>query len=466
MQRRDFLQRTGAGLGMMALAELLQADSGTPNPLAPRPPHYPAKARSVIFLFMAGAPSQFDLFEDKPDLQRLDGQPIPDSMRGLLVDEFKKNARIMGTPRRFQQHGQSGHTFSDLLPHLATRADDLTFVRTLSTDITNHHPAQLIMNCGVPQFGRPSMGAWVTYGLGSESRDLPAFVVMTSSSGLGIEGGASNWSNGFLPSHYRGVTLRSQGDPVLHVSNPPGLSRETQRLRLDAIRDLNEAHQGASGDMEISSRIAAYELAFRMQSAVPELTDLSKETPATLESYGVQKEETRAFGTNCLLARRMVERGVRFIQLYHSSWDDHKDLNKNMTKNCSMIDQPMAALIGDLRQRGLLDSTLVVWGGEFGRTPMTEVRLAAMEKGREGRDHHALAFTMWLAGGGIRPGVSFGKTDDIGFNAVEDKVHIHDLQATLLHCLGLDHEKLTYLHQGRGFRLTDVGGQVIRGILA
>jgi hypothetical protein len=466
MERREFLKRTSAGLGMMALGHLLRADSAAPNPLAPRSPQLPAKARSVIFLFMAGAPSQLDLFEHKPDLQRFDGQPIPDSLRGLLVDEFKKNARLMGTPRQFRQFGESGHTFSDLLPHLATRADELTFIRTLSTDITNHHPAQLIMNCGAAQFGRPSMGAWVTYGLGSESRDLPAFVVMTSSSGLGIEGGASNWSSGFLASHYRGVTLRSQGDPVLHVSNPPGLSRDSQRLRLDTLRDLNSAHRSETGDVEINSRIAAYELAFRMQSAVPELTDLSKESAATLESYGVRKEETRAFGTNCLLARRLVERGVRFIQLYHSSWDDHKDLNKNMTKNCGMIDQPMAALIGDLRQRGLLDSTLVIWGGEFGRTPMTEVRLAAMEKGREGRDHHALAFTMWLAGGGIRPGISIGKTDGIGFNSVEDKFHIHDLQATILYCLGLDHEKLTYLHQGRRFRLTDVGGQVIRKILA
>jgi hypothetical protein len=466
MRRREFLQRTGGGIGMAALAELLAADQNTPKPLAPKPPHFAPKARSVIFLFMAGAPSQFDLFEDKPHLQHLEGQPIPDSMRGLLVDEFKKNARIMGTPRSFRQYGQSGHTFSDLLPHLATRADDLTFVRTLTTDITNHHPAQLIMNCGVPQFGRPSIGAWITYGLGSESRDLPAFVVMTSSSGLGIEGGASNWSSGFLPSHYRGVTFRNQGDPVLHVSNPEGLSQASQRLRLDAIRDINDAHRRDTGDIEINSRIAAYELAFRMQSAVPELADIKKESAATLESYGIDKEETRAFGTNCLLARRMVERGVRFTQLYHSSWDDHKDLNKNITKNCGMIDKPMAALIADLRERGLLDSTLVVWGGEFGRTPMTEVRLAAAEKGREGRDHHALAFTMWLAGGGIRPGISFGKTDDIGFNAIEDKVHVHDLQATILHCLGLDHTQLTYLHQGRNFRLTDVGGQIIRKILA
>jgi hypothetical protein len=466
MRRREFLQRTGGGIGMAALAELLEADNTASEPLAARTPHFPAKARSVIFLFMAGAPSQLDLFEDKPDLRRLDGQPIPESMRGLLVDDFKKNARIMSTPRSFRQHGQSGHTFSDLLPHLATRADDLTFVRTLSTDITNHHPAQLIMNCGVPQFGRPSIGAWITYGLGSESRDLPAFVVMTSSSGLGIEGGASNWSSGFLPSPYRGVTFRNQRDPVLHVSNPEGLSHASQRLRLDAIRDINNGHRHDTGDTEISSRIAAYELAFRMQSAVPELAAIKSESPRTLSLYGIDREETRSFGTNCLLARRMVERGVRFIQLYHSSWDDHKDLNKNITKNCGMIDQPMAALIADLRERGLLGSTLVVWGGEFGRTPMTEVRLAAAEKGREGRDHHALAFTMWLAGGGIRPGVSFGKTDDIGFNAVEDKVHVHDLQATMLHCLGLDHKRLTYFHQGRNFRLTDVGGQIIGDILS
>jgi uncharacterized protein (DUF1501 family) len=289
---------------------------------------------------------------------------------------------------------------------------------------------------------------------------------MTSNSGLGIEGGASNWSSGFLPSHYRGVTLRSQGDAVLHISSPPGVSRETQRLRLDAIGDLNGQHQADTGDLEIASRIAAYELAFRMQAAVPELADLSRESAATREAYGLDAEATRAFGTNCLMARRMVERGVRFIQLYHSSWDDHKDLNKNMAKNCGMIDKPMAALLADLRQRGLLDSTLVVWGGEFGRTPMTEVRLAAMEAGREGRDHHALAFTMWLAGGGVKAGASFGQTDDIGFDAVEDKVHVHDLQATILHCLGLDHEKLTFAHQGRRFRLTDVGGRVIRKILA
>jgi hypothetical protein len=465
--RRRFLERCAGGIGMMALSHLLQRDGlAAENALARRDPHFPPKAKSVIFLFMAGAPSQLDLFEHKPSLQRLHGQSIPQSMREALVDEFKKNARIMGTPRTFRQFGQSGHTFSDLLPHLATCADELCFVRSLTTDITNHHPAQLMMNCGSLQFGRPSMGSWVVYGLGSESQDLPAFAVMTSSSGLGIEGGASNWSSGFLPSHYRGVTLRSQGDPVLHVSNPPGISRETQRLRLDALSDLNAAHRVETGDFEIESRIAAYELAFRMQAAVPELTDVSKEPAATLQEYGIDQAETRAFGTNCLLARRMVERGVRFVQLYHSSWDDHKDLNKNLTKNCGMIDRPMAALINDLRRRSLLDSTLVVWGGEFGRTPMTEVRLAAMEAGREGRDHHALAFTMWLAGGGVKPGVSFGETDEIGFDAVRDKVHVHDLQATILHCLGLNHEKLTYLHQGRRFRLTDVGGRVIRGILA
>jgi hypothetical protein len=466
--RRRFLERCGGGLGMMALAHLLQRDAlaAPDNPLRRREPHFTPKARSVIFLFMAGAPSQLDLFDHKPALQRLHGQSIPDSMRESLVDEFKKNARIMGTPRKFRQYGHSGQAFSDLLPNLARCADELCFVRSLSTDITNHHPAQLMMNCGSLQFGRPSMGSWVVYGLGSESEDLPAFAVMTSSSGLGIEGGASNWSSGFLPSHYRGVTLRSQGDPVLHISNPSGVSRQSQRLRLDALRDLNTAHRVETGDFEIESRIAAYELAFRMQAAVPELADLTKESALTRKAYGVDEPETRAFGTNCLLARRMVERGVRFVQLYHSSWDDHKDLNKNLTKNCGMIDRPMAALLNDLRARGLLDSTLVIWGGEFGRTPMTEVRLAAMEAGREGRDHHALAFTMWLAGGGIKPGISYGETDEIGFHAVRDKAHVHDLQATILHCLGLNHEKLTYLHQGRPFRLTDVGGRVIREILA
>src|SRR5581483_5563416 len=415
--RRRFFRTCAGGIGTIALFHLLEKEGRAGNGTL-RKPHFPPRAKNVIFLFMAGAPSQLDLFEYKPALKKYDGQPIPDSMRQALVDDFKKNARIMATPRQFQPYGQSGIYFSDLLPHTGSCADDLCMIHSLHTDITNHHPAQLLMNCGSTMFGRPSMGSWVTYGLGSESQDLPGFVVLTSSSGLGIEGGASNWSSGFLPSNYRGVTFRSSGDPVLYLSNPPGVTGETQRLRLDALRDINSQHQADTGDAEIAYRIAAYELAFRMQTATPELVDLSKETAETRALYGLDSEQTRAFGTNCLLARRMVERGVRFVQLYHSSWDDHSDLNAKIKKNCSMVDQPTAALLKDLKGRGLLDSTLVIWGGEFGRTPMNEVRLASPDPGKEGRDHHALAFTMWMAGGGIRGGQVVGKTDDIGFHAV------------------------------------------------
>ncbi|PYT21681.1 MAG: sulfatase [Acidobacteria bacterium] len=469
--RRRFLRNSGFGIGVIALAQLLAEEGrGTEvapvaDPMAPKKPHFSPKAKNVIFLFMAGAPSQLDLFEPKPALTKYHNQPIPDSMKSALVDTFKQNARLMASPREFKRYGQSGMPFSDLLPHTGSCADDICMMYSLRTDITNHHPAQLILNCGTSMFGRPSMGSWVTYGLGSESRNLPGFVVLTSTSGLGIEGGASNWASGFLPSNYRGVTFRSTGDPVLYLSNPHGLSGEAQRLRLDAISDLNQHHLQSTGDIEIAARTASYELAFRMQTSVPELGDFSKESASTLEMYGIHNEVTRPFGTNCLLARRMIERGVRFVQLYHSSWDDHADLNKKITKNCSMIDQPTAALLRDLKQRGLLDTTLVVWGGEFGRTPMYEVRLASPEPGKEGRDHHALAFAMWAAGGGIKGGLLFGKTDDIGFQAIENQMHVHDLQATILHCLGLDHTRLTYRHQGRDFRLTDVAGNVVHEVL-
>jgi hypothetical protein len=469
--RRRFLRDSACGLGTVALAQLLTQDGRgaqvTPaaDPMAPRAPHFSPKAKNVIFMFMAGAPSQLDLFEPKPALKKYNNQPIPESMRSALIDTFKQNARLMASPREFKQYGQSGMPFSDLLPYTGTCADDICMMYSLHTDITNHHPAQLIMNCGSSMVGRPSLGSWATYGLGSESRNLPGFVVLTSTSGLGIEGGASNWSSGFLPSNYRGVTFRSSGEPVLYLSNPPGVTNEGQRLRLDALRDLNQHHLYRTRDVEIASRIASYELAFRMQSAVPELSDLSKEPASTAEMYGLHEETTRSFGTNCLLARRMVERGVRFVQLYHSSWDDHADLNKKITKNCNMIDRPTAALLRDLKQRGLLDTTLVIWGGEFGRTPMNEVRLASPDPGKEGRDHHALAFSMWMAGGGIKGGKLFGQTDDIGFHAVEDKIHVHDLQATILHCLGLDHTRLTYRHQGRDFRLTDVSGQLVSKLL-
>jgi hypothetical protein len=460
--RRDFFRLCAGGIETIALAHLLQQEGRA----AAKQPHFSPRARNVIFLFMAGAPSQLDLYDPKPRMRELHGEPVPQSlMKELKDDLIRGSARVMASPREFRQAGGSGMWFSDYVPHVATIADDISMVHSFHTDIANHHPAQMMMNCGAPLVGRPSMGSWVTYGLGSESQDLPGYVVLLSDSGKGIEGGASNWSNGFLPSNYRGVTFRSSGDPVLHLSNPPGISAASQRLRLDAIRDLNGLHREETGDYEIAARTHAYELAFRMQAEAPDLLDLSKESDETIELYGARNAKTAAFGTNCLLARRMVERGVRFIQLYHSTWDDHSDLNKNLKTNCEMTDQPAAALVKDLKRRGLLDSTLVIWGGEFGRTPMNEVR-RGNTPGKEGRDHHRFAFTMWMAGGGLKPGINLGETDDLGFNIVRDPYHVHDLQATILHCLGIDHTRLTFRHQGRDFRLTDVGGQVIRPLLA
>lgn len=469
--RREFFRRCAGGIGAMALGELLAADKLTADtaagrdPMAPRPPHFPPKAKNVIYLFMAGAPSQLDLFDPKPAMRKLHGQPVPDSlMKDLHDDLIRGSARVMASPREFKPWGRSGMHFSDYVPYMAACADDMCMIHSMHTDISNHHPAQMMMNCGTNLVGRPSMGSWVTYGLGSESRDLPGFVVLTSSSGKGIEGGSSNWSNGFLPSNYRGVTFRNSGDAVLYLSNPEGLTPEMQRLRLDALRDLNQRHYASSADVEIAARIASYELAFRMQAAAPELLDFSKEPTATREMYGIDDETTRPFGVNCLLARRMVERGVRFVQLYHSTWDDHTDLNVNLKKNCDMTDRPTAALLKDLTQRGLLDSTLVIWGGEFGRTPMNEVR-RGNTPGREGRDHHRFAFTLWVSGAGIKTGQIVGKTDDLGFHITEDPIHVHDLHATLLHCLGIDHTRLTYRFQGRDFRLTDVAGEVVKKML-
>lgn len=355
--------------------------------------------------------------------------------------------------------------FSDYVPHLATCADELCMVRSMHTDVLNHHPAQLVMNCGVPLFGHPCMGSWVTYGLGSESSNLPGFVVLLSNSGEGVDGGSTLWNNGFLPSEYRGVNFRGKGDPILHLSNPSGVTRHQQRARLDAIRELNQLRFHQTGDAEIESRIASYELAYRMQSAAPELVDLSHETAATLEMYGINNETTQWFGSNCLLARRMVESGVRFVQLYHSTWDDHSNLNTKLKTNCDMTDLPAAGLITDLKRRGLLDETLVIWGGEFGRTPMNEVR-RGNSVGKEGRDHHPFAFTMLLCGGGIKGGQIIGETDELGYHPTKDPIHVHDLQATILHCLGIDHERLTFRHQGRDFRLTDVGGSVVSKMLA
>ncbi len=466
--RRDFFRSTG--IGTAALAHLLASEGragtapGRANPLDPKPAPFASKAKNVIFLFMEGAPSQLDLFDPKPGLQKWHGRALPESMtKDLRLAFIKPTAKVMASPRVFQRHGQCGMELSDFLPHLATCADDITLVRSMFSEAFNHHPGQLLLMTGSIQFGRPSMGSWVTYGLGSESKNLPGFVVL--SSGRGTSGGASNWGSGFLPSTYQGVNFRGSGEPVLYLSNPSGIDARLQRDGLDLIRDLNEERYAATEDVEIASRIASYELAFRMQSAAPELLDFSKESAATLEMYGVGKEPTHSYASSCLLARRMVERGVRFVQLMHASWDHHSELNKGLKKNCDATDKPAAALLKDLKQRGLLDSTLVVWGGEFGRTPMVEIRRPG-EEGNEGRDHHPLAFSMWMAGGGLRGGQVIGKTDDIGFNILEDKVHVHDLQATLLHCLGFDHKRLTYRHQGRDFRLTDVGGEVVKKLLA
>ena len=463
--RRSFLRHTACGLGSIALGSLLNEDA-LASPLAPRHGHFAPKAKRVIFLFMAGAPSQLDLFEPKPVMRRYHGQPVPSSYLAGLDDALiKGSARVFASPRKFKKHGDGGLPFSDYLPNMAKRADDFCMIRSMYTDVSNHHPAQLLANCGVPRFGMPSMGSWVTYGLGSESKNLPAFIVMLSRAGPGDLGGSALWGNAFLPAVTRGTTLRSQGDPILHLSNPKGINSEEQSLRLKAIVTLNRVRQRKQLDPEIEARIANYELAHRMQTAAPELVDLSQETKKTLDLYGIgDKKKSNAFGRNCLLARRLVERGTRFVQLYHYTWDDHSGLNERLKNNCQMTEQGVAALLLDLKQRGLLDETLVVWGGEFGRTPMNEVRRGT-RPGYEGRDHHPFGFTMLMAGGGVRGGQIIGKTDDLGYHAVEDRMNMHDLQATILHLLGLDHEKLTFRHQGRDHRLTDVAGEVMHKVM-
>ena len=457
IHRRHFL-RAASGFGSLALADLLAAET---NPLAPRKPHFPGTARSVIFLFMPGGPSQIDLFDPKPELRKWHGKPLPASAtKDLKLAFIQPNANAVASPRQFARHGQSGAEVSDLLPHIAKQADDLCFARALHTDAFNHDPGELLLMTGAMQFGRPSMGAWATYGLGSESKDLPGFVVL--SSGTGPSAGANNWSNGFLPSTHQGTPFRGSGDSILYLSNPEGVTRQMQRERLDVIRRLNEKHLRETGDAEIEARIASYELAFRMQMAAPDLLDLSKEPKHLLDSYGIHSEPTHQYGLHCLLARRMVERGVRFVMLSHGSWDDHNDLDKNLGKNCRITDQPAAALIADLKQRGLLDATLVIFGGEFGRTPMTQQQRPDIDYGR---DHHPNCYSMWLAGGGIRPGVTIGKTDEFGLAGIEDRIHVNDLQATILHTLGFDHTRLTFPFSGRNFRLTDVAGEVATKLL-
>ncbi len=458
--RRWFLEQCGVGLGSVALRTLL-ADSlhaATTDPLAPKSPHFPAKAKNVIFLFMAGAPSHLELFDNKPVLRKFDGTlPPPELLKGYRAAFINPNSKLLGPKFEFARYGKSGAELTPLLPHLSEIVDDVAIVKGMVTDAFNHAPGQLLMNTGTMQFGRPSMGAWVTYGLGSESRDLPAFVVFSSGK-KGPSGGCSCWGSGFLPTVYQGVEFRTSGDPVLYLSNPPGANTDVQRDSLDAMKRLNEMHLTSTGDPEIATRINSYEMAFRMQSSAPELMDLSKESKATLDMYGAEPGKP-SFANNCLLARRMVERGVRFVQLYHEAWDQHSALVKDISANCKDTDQASAALVKDLKQRGLLDSTLVVWGGEFGRTPM-------MQGGSDGRDHHPNAFTMWMAGGGVKPGITLGESDDLGFNVVKDKVHVHDLHATMLHLLGFDHTRLTYKFQGRPFRLTDVHGTVVEKLLA
>jgi len=478
--RRHFFKDCAVGLGSMALASLLGEGKapganafGTPaaSPLAPRKPHFPGKARAVIYLFMAGAPSQLELFDYKPKLVELDGKPIPDSFikgkRFAFMDSFtKEHPRCLGTRRKFARRGQCGAWVSECLPHIAGIADDIAIIRSMQTNVFNHAPAKFFMNTGSPQTGRPSMGAWVTYGIGSESQSLPGFVVLQSGP-RGPRGGAPLWGSGFLPTAFQGVPFRSGGEPILNLTSPRGVTPGRQKEVLDAVRDLNADRLDVTGDPEIATRIASYEMAYRMQTSAPELIDLSGETKQTLEMYGAEPGKV-SFANNCLLARRLVERGVRFVQLYHTDWDHHGGQGANLRDSldlvCRQVDRPAAALVKDLKQRGLLDSTLVIWGGEFGRTPMGEVRDVG---GKDiGRNHHIEAFTVWLAGGGVRGGLSLGETDELGYAAVKDKVHVHDLQATVLHLLGLDHTKLTYRFQGRDFRLTDVHGHVVEKLLA
>ena len=464
--RRWFFEQCGVGLGAMALGQLL-GDTGyaapgqdaASYPMAPRQPHFVQRAKNVIFLFIAGAPSHLEMFDFKPQLAKFDGTlPPPELLEGYRAAFINPSSKLLGPKFTFSKHGQSGTELSELLPYLAEVVDDIAIVKSITTDAFNHAPGQILMNTGSPQFGRPSMGAWLTYGLGSESRELPGFVVF--SSGIrGPSGGNSNWGSGFLPTVYQGVQFRGSGDPVLYLSNPAGVDAELQRDSLDSIRRLNQMHLDVVGDPEITTRINSFEMAFRMQTSAPELMDITAEPESVLEMYGAEPGRP-SFANNCLLARRLVERGVRFVQLFHEAWDQHRNLVEDIQKNCQDTDQACAALIKDLKQRGMLDDTLVIWGGEFGRTPMVQGH------DDNGRDHHPNAFTMWLAGGGIKPGITVGATDDFGFNVVEDLVHVHDLHATILHLLGFDHTKLTYRFQGRYFRLTDVHGNIVTKLLA
>jgi len=474
--RRQFFADAGFGIGSVALASLLSGgelaagEANAPNltlrgenPLAPKPPHFAAKAKRVIFLFQAGGPSHLELFDYKPKLQKLDGQVIPESyVKGKRFAFIKKDAKLLGTRRKFHRHGECGAEISELLPHTASLADDIAIVRSMKTEVFNHGPAKLFTNTGFPRFGRPSMGAWVTYGIGSESDSLPGFVVLHSGP-RGPRGGTPLWGSGFLPTTHQGVPFLSGADPILNLSTPKGFRGKGQSEFIETVKQLNSQRLKQVRDPEIATRISAYEMAYRMQSSAPELMDLSGETKQTLQLYGIDNPAKPSYARNCLLARRLIQKGTRFVQLYHTDWDHHgnpgTNLGKPLDDRCGETDRPSAALVKDLKRLGLLDETLVIWSGEFGRTPQGEPRDTL------GRDHHIDAYSLWMAGGGIRGGAQVGKTDELGYYSVEDQVHVHDLQATVLHLLGLDHKKLTYRFQGRDFRLTDVAGNVVEKLL-
>ncbi len=476
--RRHFLSSAGLGLGAIALGamtrEATAGESGprldAARPLAQRQPHYEAKAKRVIYLHLTGSPPNLDLYDYKPELVKRDGQDCPAEFLDGRTFAFTSGVpKLMGTPRKFAQYGESGTWLSDAVPHFhaADIVDEMCFIHSMNTDQFNHAPAELLIYTGSPRSGRPSMGAWVTYGLGTENQDLPGFVVLISS-GVQPNGGANSYGSGFLPSVFQGVQCRSQGDPVLYVSNPSGMDRGLRRRSLDALKALNELQAQELNHPETLTRIAQYELAYRMQVSVPEVMDISRETQATLDMYGA-KPGASSFANNCLLARRLVERGVRFVQLFDWGWDFHgtgegTGITTGLTKKCAATDKPIAALIRDLKQRGLLNDTLIICGGEFGRTPFREGRTANSKV--LGRDHYPDCFTMWMAGGGVKAGLNYGQTDELGFQVVEDKVHVHDLQATILHLLGFDHERLTFRFQGRDYRLTDVHGSVVHDVLA
>jgi len=460
--RRWFFDDCGIGLAGIAAGALAARESVAgippPSPLAVKPPHHAPRAKRVVYMFQAGAPSQLELFDAKPELAKHDGKlPPAELLEGYRAAFINPNSALLGPKFRFRRYGAAGIEMSELLPHLGGIADDLCLVRSMQTDAVNHAPAQILMNTGSQQFGRPSFGAWTLYGLGSEADTLPGFVVL--SSGRGTSGGASNYGAGFLPTAYGGIPLRNSGDPILHLSNPSGIDREAQRASLDVLRRLNDVSAAEFGDPDTVARIQAYEMAYKLQQSAPELTNLADESKETLARYGIDDIRKASYARNCLLARRLLERGVRFVQLFHEAWDQHGNLTEGVKGNCRATERASAALVIDLKERGLFDDTIVIWGGEFGRTPM-------MQGGNDGRDHHNRAFTMWLAGGGIKAGHVHGQTDDFGFNVVEDPVHVHDLNATLLHLLGFDHTRLTYRFQGRDYRLTDVHGKLVKGILA